>query len=431
MSTWTRLLLLACAIIGLGNLIGLAFGAIGDSGLALGMASASVGIACLGAAIPTMVTRGTSRQGASGPDKTGTGRPGTSGLGRQHTTDTGKNCHTGNTFLAATDHDTRSLVGQMLCQGRYALLLRPQIACNLPEDQRAGAADALHEAMAPVPRGGVLMQHMEDERNDDAASPGGVCVVDVEAFCLDRYPVTNRQYREFVTAGGYEQMTLWDTDIRAAVPDFVDRTARPGPRYWSEGTYPPGEDDYPVVGVSWYEAAAYCRWVGKRLPTDPEWVKAASWPVPVAGSLPRQRKYPWGNTMDHHLANLFGSGLGRPVPVTELAGGAGAGGIFQLVGNVWEWTVSDFGTWHPMGHRIDLSAPTKSLRGGAFDTYFDNQATCHFQSGDAPTARKPNIGFRCALGACDVSLAPAQEEPSQASAGEELAVAAGVGEDDG
>ena len=102
-------------------------------------------------------------------------------------------------------------------------------------------------------------------------------LVRVEGVYLDRYPVTNHQYQKFVDDGGYEQMSIWDRNIWPAVLDFVDRTGHSGPRFWSDGRYPDGLKDHPVVGVSWYEAVAYSRWVGKRLPSDPEWVKAGSW----------------------------------------------------------------------------------------------------------------------------------------------------------
>ena len=89
----------------------------------------------------------------------------------------------------------------------------------------------------------------------------------VDGYYLDRYPVTNAQYHQFVRHGGYEQMAIWDPEIWPAVLDFVDTTGHAGPRFWRDGRYPRGEDHHPVVGVSWYEAAAYARWVGKRLPT--------------------------------------------------------------------------------------------------------------------------------------------------------------------
>jgi iron(II)-dependent oxidoreductase len=88
------------------------------------------------------------------------------------------------------------------------------------------------------------------------------------------------------------------------------------------------------------------------------------------------------------------------------------GGNHQLIGNVWEWTASNFGA--PDDHTLRLPVPMRSLRGGAYDTYFENQATCHFQSGDNPLCRKHNIGFRLALGTCDVApevgVVPAEEE---------------------
>ena len=120
----------------------------------------------------------------------------------------------------------------------------------------------------------------------------------VAHFFLDRYPVTNREYYEFVAAGGYGQLSLWDESIWTAVLDFVDLTGEPGPRFWKMGCFAAGKENHPVVGVSWHEAAAYARWTGKRLPTDAEWVKAGSWPVNVSVTNRAQRKYPWGDTMD-------------------------------------------------------------------------------------------------------------------------------------
>lgn len=304
-------------------------------------------------------------------------------------------------------NNIEDLVEEMLAQGRYAILLRPQVAKGLTEAQFTRARQTLEEAMGLVPDGevalGAIDEVLADGRlSDEELLAARARVVRVDHFFLDRYPVTNRQFFEFVAAGGYEQIALWDESIWPAVLQFVDRTSMPGPAYWQNGSFEPGKDDHPVVGVSWYEAAAYARWVGKRLPSDAEWVKAGSWPVQLSATKRVQRRYPWGDNMDRKRTNLWGTGTGGTSAVTAFPDGVSVGGVYDLIGNVWEWTRGDF-----RGYGEDdlvLDVPMKSVRGGAFDSYFDNQATCHFQSGENPISRKPNIGFRCALGVCDLLL---------------------------
>lgn len=327
-----------------------------------------------------------------------------------------------------TPTDPGMLIEEMLSHGRYALLLRPQIIGNLTPKQLERTRTALADGMAIVPAGEVMLGEVHDVPDDrrftDAElDRNRLAKVSVEDFLLDRYLVTNRQFYQFVASGGYEQMSLWDPAILAAVLDFVDQTGALGPRLWREGRYPRGEDDYPVVGVSWYEAAAFARWVGKRLPTDAEWVKAASWPVPVATGVWQQRKFPWGNAMERGRANLWGAGPGRTAPVDQYSEGMSAGGIHQMVGNTWEWTTGDFGYDDfdgPLLSEPGGSAVMKTLRGGAFDTYFETQATCQFCSGDHPLARKHNVGFRCALSACDVSIADASGLAAEPIGSEDL-----------
>jgi iron(II)-dependent oxidoreductase len=272
--------------------------------------------------------------------------------------------------------------------------------------------------------------NIDDPGSDDDGPEMAADTRRVEAMFLDRYPVTNRQFYAFVDAGGYEQMSIWDPQIWTAVFDFVDATGAPGPRFWKHGRYPRGEEDFPVVGVSWYEAAAYARWVGKRLPSEAEWFKAGSWPVPLSDKKQWQRKFPWGDTMDRERCNLWGSGPGKAVAVTEFSAGVSVGGVYQLIGNVWEWTSGNFGASEAAHQDLILPAPMKGIRGGAFDTYFENQATCQFQSGESPLSRKHNIGFRCALGMCDVAspepaeLAAEREPSEEHDAPEELQEAA-------
>jgi gamma-glutamyl hercynylcysteine S-oxide synthase len=344
----------------------------------------------------------------------------------------------------------QEFVDTLMREGRYALPLRPQIAAGLPAHLLATAQSRLEQQMAIVPAGDVVVEpHLTvDEPISDAeivAAHGQK--VHVEATLLDRFAVTNRQFQIFVNAGGYDQMTLWDAAIWPAVVDFVDATGHQGPRYWQHGRFPPGKADHPVVGISWYEASAYARWVGKRLPTDAEWLKAGCSPVQLSPTSHVQRRFPWGNSMDRNRANLWGTGAADTTTVDDYGSGASVGGICQLIGNVWEWTAADFelpaqpkkrrdaaqpsigfaaaaasglspydthgahgepcpsaaASSNPTGGVAAIShPPLKTLRGGAFDTYFDHHAACQFASADSPLARKYNIGFRLAISASDL-----------------------------
>jgi iron(II)-dependent oxidoreductase len=252
----------------------------------------------------------------------------------------------------------------------------------------------------------------------------------VEPVFMDRCAVSNRQFYEFVAAGGYTQLAFWDQSIWPAVVGFVDTTNCPGPRGWVDGRYLPNEENLPVVGVNWHEASAYARWVGKRLPTDAEWVKAACWPVTIRADRSTQRRYPWGNSMDSNVANLWGNGPGHLVPVDAYPQGRSVGGLQQLVGNVWEWTLGSFDLATMRADGADEAPPAagdvvlKNIRGGAYDTYFEGQATSQFRSGELSISRKHNIGFRCAVGACDLAatqlaqtqLTPTQLTPPQSAA---------------
>jgi iron(II)-dependent oxidoreductase len=298
--------------------------------------------------------------------------------------------------------EVQSVVDEMLAQGRYALLLRPQLIQNLSPEQLARTRAALADGMCLVPEGQVVLRHTFGEPDADKEHAEGP-ILRLEAYYLDRYPVTNAQYYAFVASGGYEQMQIWDSEIWAALLDFVDASGHPGPRGWKNGRFARGEDSHPVTGVSWYEAVAYARWIGKRLPSDAEWVKAGSWPVSIPGHPLLLRRYPWGEAMDRGRANLWGSGPGRTVSVHEFPGGVSVGGVHQLIGNVWEWTADAFAFSSTDQPGVSIQTKMKSIRGGAFDTYLDSQATCHFQSADVALSRKRNIGFRCAIHLSDLA----------------------------
>ncbi|MBK7093237.1 MAG: protein kinase [bacterium] len=151
------------------------------------------------------------------------------------------------------------------------------------------------------------------------------------AFLMDRHPVTNRMYKEFVDAGGYRNRDFWrhpfnDGDRtlswEEAMARFVDTIGQPGPAKWEMGEYPHGEDNYPVTGVSWFEANAYAAWAGKELPTIFHWNRVA-FTVASSHMIP--------------LANFSDKG---PVPVGTTAS-INRFGVHDLAGNVPEWALNE------------------------------------------------------------------------------------------
>jgi formylglycine-generating enzyme required for sulfatase activity len=159
----------------------------------------------------------------------------------------------------------------------------------------------------------------------------------VPAFLIDKYEVTNAQYLEFVAAGGYRDSAFWPATLvvdggevpwEPAVGTFTDRSGLPGPRDWTDGRFPEGKGDHPVTGISWYEAAAFARWMGKELPTRDQWWLAA---LGEEGS-----GMPWGDALGEFAlrANFETTGPGvvgaRPLGVSPA-------GCFDMAGNVREW----------------------------------------------------------------------------------------------
>jgi gamma-glutamyl hercynylcysteine S-oxide synthase len=252
------------------------------------------------------------------------------------------------------------------------------------------AAAAIDEAFALVPEGFVsLPQTIHD-------FPGCPEMdVETEPFLLARRTVTNAQFQKFVDAGGYQQLDLWPRELWPHLIDFRDLTEQPGPRFWREGRYDRRLAEHPVVGISHPEAAAYALWAGYRLPAEAEWQMAASWRIRSSANV--LRRYPWGDALDIQRCNIWASGVGEPVPVSSYPAGAAPNGVLQLVGNVWEWTACDFTISHEQGQPVVGDMMMKSIRGGAFDTYFAAQASSCFRTGLAILSRTHNVGFRCAL----------------------------------
>lgn len=218
---------------------------------------------------------------------------------------------------------------------------------------------------------------------------------DTEPFLLARFAVTNADYQYFVDDGGYGNLDLWPEDIWPHLIDFKDRTGEAGPRFWEQGRHTRELADHPVVGVCHYEAEAYARWAGYRLPTEMEWQMAATWRIRSSAHV--NRRYPWGDALDLNYCNIWATGHGATLPACACAGGAAPNGVLQLIGNVWEWTSSDFQAVDRDRRPVVGDTLLKVIRGGAYDTYFPWQAVSNFRSGLGCVARAHNVGFRCAM----------------------------------
>lgn len=246
---------------------------------------------------------------------------------------------------------------------------------------------SLEKDMAFVPA--PDLGNAETQTQGDAEAP------QVSSIYLDRFAVTNEDFARFVADDGYSQTELWPQSIWPNLLQFVDSTGQSAPRFWSHGQPPKGKQQHPVVGVNWFEARAYARWCGKRLPTATEWEHAASWCGGRDGRT-QQSRYPWGDTFVPDRANTWTGGPGETVSVEEFSAGCTPNGVYQLVGNVWEWVATQF-EYIPKesGLRVAFEEPMVEIRGGAFDTYFETQATCQFRTGQPFMYRGLNLGFRC------------------------------------
>ncbi|SEF22313.1 iron(II)-dependent oxidoreductase [Amycolatopsis pretoriensis] len=226
----------------------------------------------------------------------------------------------------------------------------------------------------------------------------------VGAFWMDTVPVTGGAYARFLDSGGYDDERWWSP------AGWAYRTEHgiTAPRFWKReqdgwwrtafGVYERVPADEPVVHVSYFEAEAYAAWAGRRLPTEAEWEKAARFD-PATG---RSRRFPWGDgepSAEH--ANLGQRHL-RPAPAGAYPAGASPTGVHQLIGDVWEWTSTDFHGYPgfaPFPYReyseVFFGPEYKVLRGGSFGT--DSAAIRGtFRNWDYPIRRQIFAGFRTA-----------------------------------
>jgi formylglycine-generating enzyme required for sulfatase activity len=250
----------------------------------------------------------------------------------------------------------------------------------------AFGCDRPPEGMVTVPSGEFIMGTDEVDTEDKATEYGitkpwfmdehPAHQVQLPAFYMDRYEVTNAQYRE-----------------------FLQQTGRRPPPDWAGGNYPGGKDRHPVVHVTWDDASAYCLWAGKRLPTEAEWEKAAH------GT--DGRKYPWGNEFDGGRANLNGQ-IGTTTPVGQYENGKSPYGVHDMAGNVWEWTADWYGPYpgndyqHPMfGQKVRVVRGNSWAPVGHYPPEAVNEIKAHysrtaFRLFMTPDSFVNDVGFRCA-----------------------------------
>lgn len=223
--------------------------------------------------------------------------------------------------------------------------------------------------MIPIPAGEFVMG--SNKGGDDEKPPH---IVYLDAFYIDRFPVTNAEYKK-----------------------FIDATKRKPPEHWQNGKIPPSKENHPVVYVSWDDAKAYAQWAGKRLPTEAEWEKAASW-----DDVKKQKRvYPWGNYFDASRCNSIESGIGDTTPVGKYSPqGDSFYGVADMAGNVWEWCAD----WYDSGYykdsparnpRNDAPGQYRVLRGGSWG-YFAGYVRVAYRNSSEPDDRDDNVGFRCA-----------------------------------
>jgi iron(II)-dependent oxidoreductase len=269
-----------------------------------------------------------------------------------------------------------------------------------PPPPEAGAPDP--GSMVRFP-GGVIRLGTDD-RSVSYDNERPEHEVSLAPFWIDAHPVTNGEYEAFIEAGGYDDRPSW-SDTGWAWKEEAELKA---PKYWTLASsgweerfmdrMVPLDPRRPVCHVCYWEAEAYAKWAGKRLPTESEWEAAAGWdPERGAGSL-----YPWGEeapTASH--ANLD-TLLFETTKVGSYPAGRSPIGCWDMIGNVWEWTSTDFNGYpgyvtfpYPEYSEVFFGDEYKVLKGGAWATRFGAVRNT-FRNWDYPIRRQIFSGIRCA-----------------------------------
>lgn len=248
-------------------------------------------------------------------------------------------------------------------------------------------------AMAADPPGGdkdmVLIPKGEFTMGSSEHSDEAKHQVVLDAYLIDKYEASNARYKEFMKA-----------------------TSHPAPAYWDDPRL--SKSNQPVVGVSWTDANAFCKWDGKRLPTEAEWERAAKGPS-------GDNHYPWGHTIDPKKAN-YGQNVGRTMPVDSYPDGVSGFGVYNMAGNVFEWVEDWYDRTYykespalnprgaEKGYNFANQGPVRVLRGGSWLAPETSLHTSHrFWNQPDNNSYGVGLGFRCAKSAQTVSDEATQE----------------------
>lgn len=290
-------------------------------------------------------------------------------------------------------------------------------------DVKTGSKNHSSEGMLRLPGGSFLMGTETNEGFPEDGE-GPVREVKVDSFWIDETAVTNADFAEFIRDTGYKtdaERYSWSFVFKNFLPQKLKKRDLPHPDdtpWWKgiEGAYwkqPEGPRssinnrmDHPVVHVSWNDAAAYCKWAGKRLPTEAEWEYAAR------GGL-EQKKFPWGDELTpdgEHRCNIWQGSF--PDNNTTEDGYAGTApvdsfkpnnyGLYNISGNVWEWTQDWFSASYPLLRMNDNpqgpgKGDAKVIRGGSYLCHksYCNRYRVAARTGNTPDSSTGNMGFRC------------------------------------
>ncbi len=235
-------------------------------------------------------------------------------------------------------------------------------------------ADTPPKGMVHVPPGEFIMGANPDQLAQIADKVGGMVKyienatprrkVNLPGYYIDKYEVTNDDYKKFVEA-----------------------TKHTLPEHWEGGNIPAGKGKHPVVFVTMEDAKAYAKWVGKRLPTEAEWEKAAR------GT--DGRIFPWGNKYKRKRANTDEARKGSTTAVGTFEKGKSPYGVYDMAGNVWEWTSDNYLPYPGSKHEDEFFGKERYvIRGGSFMD-FKNDALSIVRSKFTPQTNDENVGFRC------------------------------------